>query len=70
MKKSKFTDQQIAFAPQQADGGTSVEEICRKMRIRQATLLRWKKIYSGLMPSEVRKLKQLHEERAAALAGG
>ncbi|MBN8954990.1 MAG: transposase [Rhizobiales bacterium] len=62
MKKSKFTDQQIAFALQQAEVGTSVEEIGRKMGISQATFFRWKKVYGGLMPSEVRKLKQLQEE--------
>ena len=62
MKKSKFTDQQIAFALNQAEAGTSVEEVCRKMGISQATFFRWKKVYGGLMPSEVRRLKQLEEE--------
>jgi putative transposase len=62
MKKSRFTDQQIAFALQQSEAGTSVEEVCRKMGISQATFFRWKKVYGGLMPSEVRKLKQLQEE--------
>ena len=62
MKKSRFTDQQIAFALQQAEGGTPIEEVCRKMDISQATFFRWKKVYGGLMPSEVRKLKQLEEE--------
>jgi putative transposase len=36
--------------------------VCRKMGISQATFFRWKKVYGGLMPSEVRKLKQLQEE--------
>lgn len=45
MKKSKFTDQQIAFALNQAEAGTSVEEVCRKMGISQATFFRWKKVY-------------------------
>jgi putative transposase len=62
MKRSKFTEQQIAFALQQAEGGTTVEEVCRKMGISQATFFRWKKVYGGLMPSEVRRLKQLEEE--------
>jgi putative transposase len=64
MKKSRFTEQQIAFALQQAEAGTSVDEVCRKMGICQATFFRWKKVYGGLMPSEVRKLKQLEEENA------
>ena len=62
MKKSRFTEQQIAFALQQAETGTPVEEVCRKMGISQATFFRWKKVYGGLMPSEVRRLKQLEEE--------
>lgn len=62
MKKSSFTEQQIAFALQQAESGTSVEEVCRKMGISQATFFRWKKVYGGPMPSEVRKLKMLKEE--------
>lgn len=64
MKKSKFTDQQIAFALHQAEAGTSVEEVCLKMGVSQATFYRWKKVYGGLMPSEVRRLKQLEEENA------
>ena len=62
MKKSRFTDQQIAFALQQAEGGTSVNEVCRKIGVSQATFFRWKKVYGGLMPSEVRKLRTLEEE--------
>ncbi|MEQ8929431.1 MAG: transposase [Silicimonas sp.] len=64
MKKSKFTDQQIAFALNQAEAGTAIEEVCRKMGVSQATFYRWKKVYGGLMPSEVRRLKQLEEENA------
>jgi putative transposase len=33
MKKPKFTEEQIAFALKQAESGTIVEEICRKMGI-------------------------------------
>jgi putative transposase len=64
MKKSKFTEQQIAFALRQAESGTSVVEVCRKMGISEATFYRWKQLYVGLMPSEVRKLRQLEEENA------
>jgi putative transposase len=64
MKKSRFSEQQIAFILKQADDGTSVEEICRKAGISQQTYYRWRKKYAGLMPSEVRRLKQLEEENA------
>ena len=46
---------------QQAETGTPVEEVCRKMGVSQATFYRWKKVYGGLMPSEVRRLRQLEE---------
>ena len=62
MKRSRFTEQQIAFALHQAEQGTSVGEITRKMGITEQTFYRWKKKYGGLMPSELRKLKQLEEE--------
>jgi len=56
MKRSRFTDQQIAFALQQAEQGTQVGEITRKMGISEPTFYRWKKKFGGLMPSDVRKL--------------
>ena len=62
MNKSRFTDQQIAFALQQAEAGTPVAELCRKMGVSEATYLRWKQTYAGLMPSEVRRLRHLEEE--------
>ena len=46
MPKKKFSDEQIAFALRQADGGTAVGEICRKMNIAEATFYRWKKVYA------------------------
>ena len=62
MKRSKFTEQQIAFALQQAELGTPVEEVCRKLGISDATFYNWKKRYGGLGPSELRRLRQLEEE--------
>ena len=62
MKRSKFSEQQIAFILRQAEEGTSVEEVCRKAGVSQQTYYRWRKKYGGLMPSEMRRLKQLEEE--------
>ena len=62
MKRSLFTDQQIAFILRQAEEGTAVEEVCRKAGISIQTYYRWRKKYGGLMPSEMRRLKQLEEE--------
>ena len=62
MKKTRYTDEQIAFALWQAKTGTLVKEVIRKMGISEQTFYRWKKLYGGLGPSEVRRLKQLEEE--------
>ena len=62
MKSSKFTEEQIAFALKQAETGTSVKEVIRKMGIAEQTFYRWKKKYGGMMPSDLRRLRQLEEE--------
>jgi len=64
MKKSKFTEEQIAFALKQADTGTKVPEICREMGISQATFYAWRNKCGGVGVAELRRLKQLeHENR-------
>lgn len=62
MRKSRFTEQQIAFALRQAESGTKVSEVCRKIGVAEATFYNWKKKYGGLGVSELRRLKQLEEE--------
>ncbi|MNY43669.1 Transposase [compost metagenome] len=62
MKRSKFTEEQIAFALKQAELGTPVQEVCRKMGISEGTIYAWKKKYGGLGPSELKRLRQLEEE--------
>ena len=62
MKRSKFSEAQIAFVLRQAEEGTKVEEVCRKTGISEATFYNWRKKYGGLMPSEMKRLRQLEEE--------
>ena len=62
MKKSRFTEEQIAFALRQAESGTAIQEITRKLGISEQTFYRWKKKYAGLGVAELRRLKQLEEE--------
>jgi putative transposase len=64
VKKSRHTEEQIAFALKQVEVGTSVEEVCRKMGISDATFYNWRKKYGGLGPSELKRLKQLEEENS------
>ena len=62
MKTSKFTEQQIVFALQQAENGVKVPEVCRKMGIHEAAFYNWKKKYGSLGVPEIRRLKALEEE--------
>lgn len=62
MKKNQYTEEQIAFALKQAEHGTSVSEVCRKLGIAEQTFYRWKKKYYGMLPSDLKRLKQLEEE--------
>ena len=62
MKRKRYSDEQIAFALRQADSGTAVEEICRKLGVSEATFYRWKKQFAGMGTVEIRRLKQLEEE--------
>jgi putative transposase len=58
------SDAQKAFILKQGADGTPVAEICRKAGISQATYFNWKKKYDGLLPSEMKCLKQLEDENA------
>lgn len=62
MRTSRFTPEQILQALRQAEGGTTVVDICRKMGVTETTFYRWKKQYTGLDVSELRELKQLRDE--------
>lgn len=62
MQKTRYTEEQIAFALKQADTGTRVEEVCRKMGISEATFYNWKKKFGGMGVTELRRLRQLEEE--------
>jgi len=64
MKRSKFTEVQIAFALRQVETGNRVEEVCRQIGISQATFFNWKKKFGGLGVSELRRLRQLEEENS------
>ena len=62
MKKSRYTEEQIAFALKQAETGTPVAEVIRRMGVSEQTFYRWKKKYGGLGMNELRRLRQLEEE--------
>ena len=64
MKTSKFSDEQIALALRQAEAGTPVGEICRKLGVSEQSFYRWKKRFGSLGVPELRELRQLREENS------
>lgn len=64
MKASKLTDAQKAFIIKQGEEGTPVAELCRKGGISQATYFNWKKKYAGMMPSAMKRLRELEQENS------
>jgi putative transposase len=63
MKKSRFSEQQIAFVLRQAEEGTPIAEVCRKAGISEASFYSWRKKYGGLVPP-------VGDEAAEAARGG
>ena len=62
MKRSKYTDEQIAHAIQESRLGVPTSEILRKFSISQATFYSWKRRFGDLEASEIKQLRQLEDE--------
>jgi len=62
MRKKTFSEEQIALALRDAETGTPVTEVCRKMGVSEQSFYRWKKKYQGMGIAELRRLRQLEEE--------
>jgi putative transposase len=64
MKKSKFTEAQVAAALRECAGGTPVGHVARKFGVSEQTLYTWKKKYASLDVADIRKVRQLEEENS------
>ena len=64
MKRSRFSEEQIAYAIQQAESGTPVGDFCRQLGVSDATFYAWKGKYAHLGVSELRRLRQVEEENS------
>jgi putative transposase len=62
MKSSRYTAEQVAFAMRQAESGTPVPEVCRKMEISEQTYYRWRKEYGGMRVEQAKRLQELEKE--------
>ena len=64
MKNSKFTESQIVAILKLQDAVMSVSEICRQQGISQPTFFSWKKKYSGMDATNLKRLKELEAENS------
>ena len=64
MKRSKFSEEQIAYVLRQVESGTPVGDVCRQVGVSEATFYVWKKNCADLGVSELRRLRQLEDENA------
>ena len=62
MRKSRFSEEQIAYALRQVEQGTPAAELCRKMGVSEQTFYTWKKRFAGMGVSELKRVRQLEEE--------
>ena len=64
MKRSKFSEEHVAYALRQVEAGTPVPAICRQLGVSEATFYVWKNKYAHLGVSELCRLRQLEDENA------
>ncbi|SFF65682.1 transposase [Sunxiuqinia elliptica] len=62
MKRSTFSEGQILKMVKEYESGRDVQSICREYGVSRATFYNWKKKYSGMDGSQVKRLKELEEE--------
>lgn len=62
MRKSRYSEAQIAMALRESEHGTPAKDICRKLGVSEQTFYTWKKKYAGMGVAEMRRTKQLEDE--------
>jgi putative transposase len=63
MRKSHFGEEQIIYILRLAEVGQTVAEVCRKHGISEGTYYCWKAQYGRLEVSQLRRLRQLEDEK-------
>ena len=62
MKKKRFTEAQIVQALKEHESGRTTADICRELGVSQTSFYKWKKKYSGMNTSDLKRLKELEAE--------
>jgi putative transposase len=62
VKARQYTEEQIIAVLKEGEAGAKVVDLCRKYGMSDATYYNWKSKYSGMMVSDLKRLKALEEE--------
>jgi putative transposase len=62
MKKTRYSEEQIATALRQVEAGAPIPEVTRSLGVSEATYYHWRKKYGPMAVGEIRRLRQLEEE--------
>ena len=62
MKRARHSEEQIIAVLQEAQAGSTIEELCRRHGISAATYYKWKQKFGGLEVKDARRLRLLEEE--------
>jgi len=62
MKKKRFTEEQITKVLKEYEGGREIKDLCRELGITATTFYNWRKKYSGMESSQLKRLKELESE--------
>jgi len=64
MRKSKYSEVQIAAILKEAEAGVAVAEVARKHGISAATFYQWRSKYGGMDVSDLQRMRELEQENA------
>ena len=68
MKKSRYSEEQIATALRQVEAGAPIPEVTRSLGVSEATYYHWRKKYGPMAVGEIRRLRQVEEENRQLVA--
>jgi len=62
MKRKRFTEEQIVRVLKEYEGGREIKDLCRELGVTSTTFYNWRKKYSGMESSQLKRLKELEQE--------